>query len=144
MANITCGNCRETHRSADDVRACHQGVPSGTWYRHGEFVGCTSGDPEGEWIGGRIVFYRGAEYACDWHVQINTEDGPASAPCGAPAINTTRGYTCQAGHSHVHDDIRRAEGWEYADGDGEALSLMKAGLDVVAMDGSSFRWGEAP
>jgi len=49
--------------------------------------------------------------------------------CGAAAVYTDRGFTCDAGHSHVTAEVRWNEGWDYAEDDGEALRLSRAGTE---------------
>lgn len=102
MATITCGHCRETHRSVAAVRACSQGVPV---------------------------------FPCGWLVMIATEDGPAAVECGADAEATDRGWTCAAGHEHVTAEARHREGWDYAEDAGEAMNMVRAGVEPRTMDG---------
>lgn len=83
---------------------------------------------------GRACYANG--YPCTWTVEIDTEDGPGYVDCGAWAIETDRGFTCAAGHSHVRCEIRAQEGWEYADGVPEARNLMKYGIFPVLMNGT--------
>jgi hypothetical protein len=68
----------------------------------GEYVG-----DEGEWL----------------------EEQTYTADCGAEAIYDDRGFTCNAGHSHVMAEIRNAEGWDYAEDADEASRLAKTGTD---------------
>lgn len=81
--------------------------------------------------------YEGVDlYRCDWLIEIATEDGPAIVDCGAWAIGTDRGFTCEAGHSHVNCEIRSREGWDYADGPHEAKNMAKYGIFPMTMDGT--------
>lgn len=108
MPSITCGKCKELHRSAAAVRACYAGatIAPCDWlverFTPGEYVG-----DEGDWLEGVTL----------------VED------CGAEAIYDDRGFTCDAGHSHVRAEIRNAEGWEYAEDADEASRLTKAGVE---------------
>lgn len=80
--------------------------------------------------------YAGNRYPCHWLIEIDTEDGPSVVECGAPATETERGFTCEAGHSHVYCEIRSREGWDYASDPQEAKLLMKAGTFPMTMDGT--------
>lgn len=78
--------------------------------------------------------YDGAEIRpCDDLVQILGEDGPMIIECGEEATWTDRGFTCSGGHSHVLCDVRRAEGWEYAEDAYDAAVIGKGGRDFVPM-----------
>lgn len=110
-----CGNCKQSHKAVESIKAC----------------------------------YRGDLFECDWLVSRVggwvSEDGEYDSYdeivfCGAEAIVSERGFECAVGHSHVYADIRRAEGWEYAEDGDEALRLAKSGVeprDLVT--GSAFR-----
>lgn len=80
--------------------------------------------------------YEGLRYPCTWLVQIDTEDGPATVDCGAWATETDRGFTCEAGHSHVRAEICDREGWAYASDPLEAKQLAKYGVFPMLMDGT--------
>jgi hypothetical protein len=43
------------------------------------------------------------------------------------------GWECADGHQHVSAQVRFEQGWEYADGDGEADRLARAGVQPVPM-----------
>jgi hypothetical protein len=106
MASITCGNCKATTDTAASVRACYKGdvAPCG-WLVA---------------VPGRWVDYDewGPEYI---------EDGEAE--CGAHTTITDRGWSCEAGHSYVSMQARHDEGWDYAEDDGEANNLFRAGTE---------------
>jgi len=106
MPNITCGKCKELHHSAAAVRACYAGAT---------IAPCN-------WLVER--FTPGEYVGDDWLEEVTREED-----CGAEAIYDDRGFTCDAGHSHVRAEIRNAEGWEYAEDADEALLLAKAGVD---------------
>jgi hypothetical protein len=80
-------------------------------------------------------------FRCSWLIERSTEDGLIAVDCGAWAKADDRGWQCEAGHSHVYMDVRDTEGWDYADGDGEAKQLLGLGVDVVSMHGDGFVWG---
>jgi hypothetical protein len=80
--------------------------------------------------------YAGNRYPCYWLIEVDTEDGPSVVECGAWAIETNRGFTCEAGHSHVNCEIRAREGWDYASDPFEARNLMKYGTFPMTMDGT--------
>lgn len=116
---IRCGNrtahrsdLPEYHRTVEGVRRCHAG---------------TAGP-------------------CDWQVQVLTEDGYVVRSCydetGAVLWETARGSVCESGHEHVRMEVRHAEGWDYAEDDGDVRSLAAGGLMPVGMDGGSYtNWG---
>jgi hypothetical protein len=74
-------------------------------------------------------------FPCGWLVEIRTEDGIAAIACGALARVTSRGFECEAGHEHVHAEIRHREGWEYAEDLDEAHQLFRAGVEPRTMAG---------
>lgn len=85
--------------------------------------------------------HRGETWACTW---LNgwteyTEDGPAlvTEECGALSwyLPGDRGYTCEAGHEHIHAEVRDREGWDYAEDVAEARRLATVGVASVGMDG---------
>lgn len=39
-------------------------------------------------------------FTCGWLVPVWSEDGPAAAECGAPAVGLDNGWTCANGHIH--------------------------------------------
>lgn len=86
--------------------------------------------------------YANTAFRCDWNVQVHTEDGPVIRECydvsGAMAWETTRGWVCESGHEHVRDEVRRAEGWEYCEDDGDAKAVAAGGRMPVGMDGGSY------
>ena len=108
MAAITCGSCKVTHASVIAVKACFAGaaIAPCNWlverFYPGEYVG-----DEGDWM----------------EEQTLTED------CGAEAIYSDRGFTCDVGHSHVNIQYRRNEGWDYAEDAMEAKRLTAAGTE---------------
>lgn len=53
----------------------------------------------------------------------------AVVPCGAPVTEDARGWACDAGHSHVFGEVRFAEGWDYAEDEGDARNLTRAGVE---------------
>lgn len=93
-------------------------------------------------------------FPCGWAVErlvggywVDDEDGPwfieaerIVEECGATATEDARGWSCEAGHSHVFAEVRHAEGWEYAEDAEEARRLTMAGVapcDLVT--GAPFR-----
>lgn len=116
MPNITCGKCKATHHSSAAVKACYAG----------NLYAC-------DWLVERVDGWDDEEYG-----QYDFEE--VIVPCGAEAIVDSRGFTCTAGHSHVYAEIRRAEGWEYAEDADEASRMARAGVeprDLVS--GGAFR-----
>jgi hypothetical protein len=102
---MICGNCKVNAESVASVRAC---------YAAG----------------------KGAGFACDWIVEDYGWEGEVyHNPCRAHAVATDRGWTCEAGHEHVVAEVRRAEGWDYAE-DSDVRGLIAHGIVPVAMDGS--------
>lgn len=105
---IRCGHCGDTHGTVGTVRACHDGRLLGP---------------------------------CDWLVRAGrTEDGDEIIiECRAPmtADADGRGYGCEHGHTHVHCEVRAAEGWDYASDAEEARHMRANGLDAVGPDGGS-------
>lgn len=110
LPSITCGHCKQTHRSVEAVKACHAGALIGT---------CT-------WLVERTVCHPE-----DGLMQV-TED------CGAEMICTERGSECAVGHSHVTAEARQREGWDYAEDRDEAIQLAKQGITPFEMDGHIF------
>jgi hypothetical protein len=112
MATITCGKCQTTHQSIDAVRACHDGATIAT-------------------CGWLVERYQG------W-VDEETGEGESwlvTVDCGAECIYDERGYRCAAGHEHVNMETRHREQWDYAEDAGEAMNLMRAGVQPFTMDG---------
>lgn len=72
---------------------------------------------------------------CTWMVPARDEDGPIVIECGAPAFATERGWYCVSGHEHVSVLARVEEGWDYAEDAGDAMTLVRAGLQPFTMDG---------
>lgn len=89
--------------------------------------------------------YAGEREACGWIVAgfeswVDEETGegeswPVEKPCGAHVTFTERGWSCEAGHEHVSMQARAAEGWDYAEEYGEAMSMAMAGVEPVTMSG---------
>lgn len=79
--------------------------------------------------------YAGNLFDCGWLVLQHTEDGPVEVECGAPAIQTDRGWSCQRGHSHVYAEVSHREGWGYAEDGFEAWNLESRGVVAMQMDG---------
>lgn len=104
---FNCGNCKGKHDLAIEGQACYAG----------SLVSCG-------WLVLRTY------YDFDDAAQQHEEE------CGAPAIETERGFSCASGHSHVNAEYRDREGWDYADGPGEAYVLAYFGTVPVRMDGS--------
>lgn len=104
---MICGNCHDRHHEVATVRACYAGT---TW-------------------------------KCTWLVRAgHTEDGDEIIrECGAASteLPDDRGYTCEAGHSHIYCEVRAAEGWDYASDAEEAQMMRRYGLDAVGPDGGS-------
>lgn len=84
------------------------------------------------------------EPGCSWLVpdpgqwiEYESDDGewygewtePGVRECGAKVTVTDRGYSCDNGHSHVYAEVRYTEGWDYAEDDGDAANLTKAGTE---------------
>lgn len=90
--------------------------------------------------------FAGTAAPCDWHVMVPTEDGPQAMACyqisGAVAWETDRGWECESGHEHVRAEVRDAEGWDYAEDDGDVKALAYGFKMPVGMDGGSYsNWG---
>lgn len=87
----------------------------------------------------RACFQAGRTWPCDWLVgETDPEDGELrTRDCGGLAwlLPDGRGYTCEHGHEHIHDEVRRSEGWDYAADPQEAGLLAGRGVRPVAMDG---------
>jgi len=89
--------------------------------------------------------HRGETHPCNWLVSISAgwsseiEDwvDARSVECGATSweLADGRGWTCAAGHEHIHAEVRDAERWDYADGPEEARRLAAVGVASVGMDG---------
>lgn len=47
-------------------------------------------------------------------------------PCGATAVTTATGFTCEAGHDYTTPQARADQGWDYATEPGEADALARA------------------
>ena len=117
---IRCGNRKghesgvpEYHRTIEGVKRCHQGTAA----------------------------------PCDWMVAtVDCDGGPCVVSCyvltGAMSWDTDRGWECESGHEHVNTEVRHAEGWDYAENDGDVKALALGGLMPVGMDGGSYsNWG---
>lgn len=69
------------------------------------------------------------EYPASW-VIFDEETGEGDwmeggvEECGAKVTVTDRGYTCAAGHGYVYAEVRHAEGWDYAEDEGDARALV--------------------
>jgi hypothetical protein len=78
-------------------------------------------------------------WPCSWHVPVYyEEDGETGErPCGGLSwyLPDARGYECENGHDHIYDEVRAAEGWDYAADPDEAGLLAGVGVRPVAMDG---------
>lgn len=74
------------------------------------------------------------EHPAEW-VVFDEETGEGDlmdayvTECGAPVTDTDRGWTCTAGHGHVYAEVRRAEGWDYAEDAGDVRNLTAAGVE---------------
>jgi hypothetical protein len=82
----------------------------------------------------------GAEFwPCSWLIVVGRdEDGEEIIrECGAESWDDDRGWQCAAGHSHVRDEVRVREGWDYASDAEEAFHLRRNGIDAVGPDGGS-------
>lgn len=73
---------------------------------------------------------------CHWMVwgPVNDEE-MGEIECGAPAFFHSEGWDCEKGHRHVTAEVRRSEGWEYAEAC-DVENLGRAGIVPMAMDGS--------
>jgi hypothetical protein len=97
----------------------------------------------------RRCFSATETWACAWHVPVYfEEDGEAgSRECGGLSwhLPDGRGYECENGHDHIYDEVRAAEGWDYAADPDEAGLLAGVGVRPVAMDGTSIaiNWNAA-
>lgn len=76
---------------------------------------------------------------CSWLVPFHyPEDGETgSRECGGLSwyLPDGRGYECENGHDHIYDEVRAAEGWDYAADPDEAGLLAGVGVRPVAMNG---------
>lgn len=72
---------------------------------------------------------------CFWLIEHYYEGEPFIVECGAPSVETERGFQCVAGHSHVNMEFRRREGWDYAEDPQEARLLIRADVFPMRMDG---------
>lgn len=105
MITIKCGHCTKTHTATDAVKACSQGNLFPCHWAVKRYVG----DPDEPWL--------------------------TTVDCGADAIATERGWTCNAGHEHVTMETRLDEGWDYAEDADEAMDMARAGVQPFTMDG---------
>jgi hypothetical protein len=108
---IRCGKCGERHSSAAAVKACHEGNLFACHWAVEKPVGWTdeeTGDAE-------------------WWTEV--------ADCGAEAIATERGWTCEAGHEHVNMQTQHDEGWTYVEEYGEAMDVARAGVEPRTISG---------
>jgi hypothetical protein len=80
--------------------------------------------------------HQGNLHACTWLVLVDTEDGPQARDCGADAVYDDDGFFCEKGHSHVKDEVRVAQGWDYAGDPGEAVRMQGFGITPMLMDGT--------
>ncbi|HET9144081.1 hypothetical protein [Actinophytocola sp.] len=118
MAAITCGNRARhngttgTHATVDNVRRCYL-------------------DPDAEICNWLI------EIPAHWVEEIEDIVDAQIVECGALAweLPDGRGWTCEAGHEHIHAEVRDQEGWDYAEDLDEANRLAKVGVASVQMDG---------
>lgn len=78
-------------------------------------------------------------WACEWLVpRFNHEDGEQyTVECGGLSwhLPENRGYTCEHGHDHIYDEVRRRERWDYAADEDEAGLLAGRGIHPAAMNG---------
>ena len=75
-------------------------------------------------------------HVCGWGIQIYTEDGPATGFCERPAWTLPgddNSFECAGGHSHISQETRIREGWDYAGDQGEAELLARAGVEPRTM-----------
>jgi len=80
--------------------------------------------------------YAGNLARCSWLVERIIEGETYVFDCGAWVVHTDRGWSCGAGHSHVHLEVQVREGWAYASDPGEARQLARVGVFPMKMDGS--------
>jgi len=74
-------------------------------------------------------------------VQDYDEDGPYTRDCDMPAWEIPGGFECVRGHSHVDQQTRYEEGWDYAESLDEAERLAKNGVEPRTMDtGQIWPW----
>lgn len=111
--NIRCGKCAGTHHTTDGVRVCHGIAPTAP---------------------GVPALFPGSEPGtCTWLIAVtyNTDDGPYTQELDCGAISWEwadgRGYGCENGHTHTYNEVRAAEGWDYASDDDEARALTRGG-----------------
>lgn len=87
----------------------------------------------------RVCFLDKDVWDCTWLSWVtNPEDGERTTEeCGGLTWNLPdgRGYACEHGHSHVYDEVRASERWDYAADEEEAGLLAGRGTRPVAMDG---------
>lgn len=86
-----------------------------------------------------FVAAQAGHFPCDWLVEFRYDDGSrGTRSCGRPAWphpdDVHGGFQCAGGHEHISQETRIAEGWEYAEDEGEALALAKAGVEPRTMD----------
>lgn len=118
---MICGNCHTTATTATTVRACYTGAVTPCWW----------------------VISDNATWVDDETGE--SDSWPIERPCGAHTIHTDRGWSCEAGHSHVTIAARHAEGWEYAEDDQEAKNLLGAGVEPRDLiDGRSYQLTGGP
>lgn len=111
MHSIKCGNCNTAHTSAAAVKACHTGNLLTCHWMVERYIG---------WVDEETGYGEGEMHIVD---------------CGAEAIATERGWTCDDGHEHVTMQARHDEGWDYAECADEAQAMVMAGVQPFTMDG---------
>ncbi|MEU7480488.1 hypothetical protein AB0A63_31235 [Lentzea sp. NPDC042327] len=86
-------------------------------------------------------------WPCEWLNEfVDPEDGERrERPCHGVSWHLPggRGYRCEHGHSHIYDEVRVREGWDYVSDDGEAALLAVHGVRSVAMNGGPLDLGPA-
>jgi hypothetical protein len=89
-----------------------------------------------------LLCSQGLVFPCSWLEDrgYDEDGGKVILECGAGGYETPRGWECEAGHEHVTLEAQEREGWRYAEDRYEAGNFLRAGFDVVGMDGGSFRW----
>lgn len=118
MATITCGNRARhngttgAHATVDNVRRCYldQSAEICNWL---------------------------IEIPAHWVEEIEDFVDARQVECGMLAweLPEGRGWTCEAGHEHIHAEVRDREGWDYAEDLDEAKRLAAVGVASVQMDG---------
>lgn len=73
---------------------------------------------------------------CTWLVERPYDDGTTwIGDCGALSWLTHDGdgFECEVGHSHVGEETRLREGWEYAEDEFDAAVILRGGRMPVPM-----------